>query len=85
MWMRRPGWVVHKRAFVTLGHNSLSLACSGVGHKGIGQSEPVGGRAMPETYRYVRTSRPRVSEPPGNAGVNGAEILGHWGGEIVYH
>ena len=34
---------------------------------------------MPETYRYVRTSRPRVSEPPGNAGVNGAEELGHWG------
>ena len=23
MWMRRPDWVVHKRAFVTLGHNSL--------------------------------------------------------------
>ena len=34
---------------------------------------------MPETYRYVRTSRPRVSEPPGNTGVNGAEKLGHWG------
>ena len=78
MWMNRPGWVVHKRAFVTLGHNSLSLACSGVGHKGIVQSAPVGWREIDAgTYRYVRTSRPRVSEPPGNAGVNGAEKLGH--------
>ena len=67
MWMSRPAcWVVHKRAFVTLGHNSLPSACSGVGHKGIVQSEPVGGRAMPETYGYVRTSRPRVSELAGS-------------------
>ena len=29
-----PGY---KRAFVTLGHKSLSSACSGVGHKGIVQ------------------------------------------------
>ena len=35
-------WVVHKRAFVTLGHNSLPSACLGVGHKGIVQSAPVG-------------------------------------------
>ena len=37
MWMTCPGRVVHKRAFVTLGHNSLPSACSGVGHKGIVQ------------------------------------------------
>ena len=37
MWMSRLGWVVHKRAFVTLGHNSLPSACSSVGHKGIAQ------------------------------------------------
>ena len=38
MWMSCPAcWVVHKRAFVTLGHNSLPSACSGVGHKGIVQ------------------------------------------------
>ena len=37
VWMNRPGWVVHKRAFVTLGHNSLPSACSGMGHKGIVQ------------------------------------------------
>ena len=30
------GWC-HKRAFVTLGHNSLPSACPGVGHKGIVQ------------------------------------------------
>ena len=65
-WMTRPGWVVHKRAFVTLGHNSLFSACSGVGHKGIAQSAPVEGRAIPETYGYVRTSRPRVSELSGS-------------------
>ena len=64
--MSRPGWVVHKRAFVTLGHKSLPSACSGVSHKGIVQSAPVGGRAMPETYGYVRTSRPRVSELSGS-------------------
>ena len=58
MWMSRLGWVVHKRAFVTLGHNSLPSACSAVGHKGIVQSAPVGGRALPETYGYIRTSRP---------------------------
>ena len=56
MWMTRPGWVVHKRAFVTLGHNSLPSACLGVGHKGIVQYAPVAGRAMPETYGYVGTS-----------------------------
>ena len=50
--------VPHKRAFVTLGHNSLPSACSDVGHKGIAQSAPGGGRAMPGTYGYVRTSRP---------------------------
>ena len=66
MWMNCPGWVVHKRAFVTLGHKSLPSACSGVGHKGIVQYAPVGGRAMPETYGYVRTSRPRVSELAGS-------------------
>ena len=64
--MNRPGRVVHKRAFVTLGHKSLPSACSGVGHKGIVQYAPVGGRAMPETYGYVRTSRPRVSELSGS-------------------
>ena len=37
MWMNRPGWVVHKRAFVTLGHKSLPSACPEVGHKGIVQ------------------------------------------------
>ena len=58
VWMSRPGWVVHKRAFVTLGHNSLLSACSGVGHKGIAQYAPVGGRTMPESYGYVRISRP---------------------------
>ena len=63
--MTRLGRVVHKRAFVTLGHKSLPSACSGVGHKGIVQSSPVGGRALPETYGYVRTSRPRVSELSG--------------------
>ena len=35
--MTRPGWVVHKRAFVTLGHKSLPSACSRVSHKGIVQ------------------------------------------------
>ena len=65
-WMSSPGKVVHKRAFVTLGHNSLPSACSGVGHKGIAQSAPVGRRALPETYGYVRTSNPRVSELSGS-------------------
>ncbi len=37
MWMNRAGRVVHKRAFVTLGHNSLRSAWLGVGHKGIVQ------------------------------------------------
>ena len=55
--------VVHKRAFVTLGHNSLPSACSGVGHKGITQSTPIGGRAIPEVYGYVRI---RVSELSGS-------------------
>ena len=55
----------HKRAFVTLGHNPLPLACSGVGHNGIAQSAPVGGRVLPETYGYVRPSRPRVTELSG--------------------
>ena len=32
-----PVGVVHKRAFVTLGHNSLLSDCLGVGHKGIVQ------------------------------------------------
>ena len=40
MWMSRPGWVVHKRAFVILGHNSLPSACLGVGHKGIVEYAP---------------------------------------------
>ena len=66
VWMSRPARVVHQRAFVTLGHNSLPSACSGVCHKGIVQSAPAGGRAMPETYGYVRTSRPRVSELSGS-------------------
>ena len=66
MWMNRPGWVVHKRAFVTPGHNSLPSACSGLSHKGMVQSAPVGGTAMPETYGYVCTSRPRVSELSGS-------------------
>ena len=66
MWMNRFGKVVHKRAFVTLGHNSPPSDCSGVCHKGIVQSAPVGGRTMPETYGYVRTSRPRVSELSGS-------------------
>ena len=66
MWMNRPGWVVHKRAFVTLGHKSLPSACLGVGHKGIAQCRPVGGRAMPETYGYVRTSRHWVFELSGS-------------------
>ena len=38
----------------------------GVGHKGIVQYAAVGGRAMPITYGYVRTSRPRVSELAGS-------------------
>ena len=67
MWMSRPAcWVVHKPAFVTLGHNSLSSACSGVGHKGIAQCASVGGRTMPEIYGYVRTSHPRGSELAGS-------------------
>ena len=41
-------------------------ACLGAGHKGIVQSAPVEGRAMSETYGYVRTSRPRVSELSGS-------------------
>ena len=65
-WMTRPCWVIHKRAFVTLGHNRLPSACSGVGHKGIVQSAPVGGKGMTEIYGYVRTSRPRVSELSGS-------------------
>ena len=60
--MSRPAcWVVHKRAFVTLGHNLLPSACSSVGHKGIEEYELAGGRATPDTYGYVRTSRSRVS------------------------
>ena len=44
-WMTSPLFgVVHKRAFVTLGHKSLPPACSGVGHKGIVQYAPIGGR-----------------------------------------
>ena len=54
---RLAGWC-HKRAFVTLGHNSLLSACPVVGHKGIAQYAPVGGRTMPESYGYVRISRP---------------------------
>ena len=54
--------MVHKRALVTLGHNSLFSVCSVVGHKDIVPSAPVGGRAIPEAYGYVRASRPRVSE-----------------------
>ena len=60
-------WWCHKRAFVTLGHKSLTSACLGVGRKGIVQSAAVGGRAMPETYGYIRTSRTRVSELSGSA------------------
>ena len=55
--------MVHKRAFVTLGHKSLPSAFSGVGHKGIVPSAPVAGSVAPETYGYVRTSSPWVSEP----------------------
>ena len=51
---------------MTLGNNLLLSACSGVGHKGIEQYEPVGGRATPDTYGYVRTSRSRVSELSGS-------------------
>ena len=58
--------MVHKRAFVTLGHNSPPPACSGLGHKGITQSTPIGGRAIPEVYGYVRISRPRVSDLSGS-------------------
>ena len=58
MCMNRPGWVVHKRAFVTLGHNSLPSACSGVGHKGIVQSAP----AAPESPDCrAATRRPNAS------------------------
>ena len=66
MWMSSPSCVVHKRAFVTLGHKPLPPACSGVGHKGITQSTPIGGRAIPEVYGYVRISRPRVSDLSGS-------------------
>ena len=44
MWISRLGWVVHNRAFVTLGHKSLPSASSGVSFKGIVQFAPVGGR-----------------------------------------
>ena len=57
MWMSRPGWVVHKRAFVTLGHNSLPSACSGVGHKGIVRTS---WKNDARAYGYVRTSRPSL-------------------------
>ena len=53
VWMRPTGWVVHKRAFVTLGHNSLSSACLGMSHKGIVQSAPIGGRGVPQSLRAV--------------------------------
>ena len=44
-WMSCPAcWVVHKRAFVALGHKPLPSACLGMGHKGIVQYAPVGGR-----------------------------------------
>ena len=46
IWMSSPGWVVHKRAFVTLGHNSLPSACSGDGS---------------QRHSAIRTSRTRVS------------------------
>ena len=64
--MNRLGWVGQKRAFVALGHKSLRSACSDVGRKGIARSAPVGGRARLDTYGYVRTSRPRVSELSGS-------------------
>ena len=66
MWMNRPGRVVHKRAFVTLGHNSLPSACPDVGHKGIGAIRAGGGSTTPEIYGYVRPSRPRVSKLSGS-------------------
>ena len=58
--MNRSGWVVHKRAFVTLGHESLASACLGVGHKGMVQSSPFGGRGMHETYSYIRPRFPGI-------------------------
>ena len=60
-WMNRPGWVVHKRAFVTLGHKSLPSACSGVGHKGMVKSSPVGGEFWPIP---TATPAPAATECP---------------------
>ena len=53
VWMNRPGWVVHKRAFVTLGHKSLPSTCPGVGHKGIVRSAPVGGVTVDEKLSEI--------------------------------
>ena len=48
------GWC-HKRAFVTLGHNSLHSACLGVGHKGMVQYSQLEGGLYP---RPTATSAP---------------------------
>ena len=56
------GWC-HKRALVTLGHNSLPSACLGVGHKGMVQSAPIRGR-MSRVKHFWRFSLPRRKMSP---------------------
>ena len=53
--MNRLGRVVHKRAFVKLGHNSLHPACLGVGHNGMVQCPSVVEGTMPGAYGHVRS------------------------------
>ena len=64
MWVTRPGRVVHKRALVTLGHKSLPSACSGVGHKGIVQYAPVGGKCAASSTLAVLGSISFAGSPP---------------------
>ena len=68
--MNRPGWVVHKRAFVTLGHKSLPSACLGVGHKGIAQCRPAWRESDARDLRLRPHQPPQglrtVGQRPGN-------------------
>ena len=93
IWMSSPGWVVHKRAFVTLGHNSLPSACSGVGHKGIVQSAPAAPESpdcraatrkpnasscWPPAWRFLTSTRTSASPEPPVPTAGGAGCTPGW-------
>ena len=64
--MTRFGWVVSQTRVCDTGPQFTPFSLSRCGSQRYSAILPVGGRAMPETYGYVRTSRPRVSELAGS-------------------